>query len=68
MFALSSLGGGKRRVESEKGAMEEKSLRNTALDNLPWRASVSCHQVQCNIPTFEALRRYCENMCSLPVS
>ena len=23
--------------------------------NLPWRASVSSHQVQCNIPTFEAL-------------
>ena len=23
--------------------------------NLPWRASVSTHQVQCNIPTFEAL-------------
>ena len=28
-----------------------------ALYNLPWRASVSCHQVQCNIPTFEALLR-----------
>ena len=26
-----------------------------ALYNLPWRASVSSHQVQCNIPTFEAL-------------
>jgi len=26
-----------------------------ALYNLPWRASVSNHQVQCNIPTFEAL-------------
>ena len=25
--------------------------------NLPWRASVSSHQVQCNIPTFEALLR-----------
>ena len=23
----------------------------------PWRASVSSHQVQCNIPTFEALLR-----------
>ena len=28
-----------------------------ALYNLPWRASVSSHQVQCNIPTFEALLR-----------
>jgi len=28
-----------------------------ALYNLPWRASVSNHQVQCNIPTFEALLR-----------
>jgi len=26
-----------------------------ALYNLPWRTSVSSHQVQCNIPTFEAL-------------
>jgi len=26
-----------------------------ALYNLSWRASVSSHQVQCNIPTFEAL-------------
>ena len=26
-----------------------------ALYNLPWRASVSSHQVQCNIPNFEAL-------------
>ena len=26
-----------------------------ALYNLPWRASASSHQVQCNIPTFEAL-------------
>jgi len=26
-----------------------------ALYNLPWRASVSSHQVQYNIPTFEAL-------------
>ena len=25
--------------------------------NLPWRASVSYHQVQCNIPSFEALLR-----------
>ena len=25
--------------------------------NLPWRASFSIHQVQCNIPTFEALLR-----------
>ena len=36
-----------------------------ALYNLPWRASVSRHQVQCNIPTFEALLR---KTCSLPVS
>jgi len=28
-----------------------------ALYNLPWRASVSSHQVQCNITTFEALLR-----------
>ena len=28
-----------------------------ALYNLPWRASVSSHQVQCNIPTCEALLR-----------
>jgi len=28
-----------------------------ALYNLPWRASVSTHQVWCNIPTFEALLR-----------
>jgi len=28
-----------------------------ALCNLPWRASVSSHQVQCNIPTFETLLR-----------
>ena len=28
-----------------------------ALYNLPWRASVSSQQVQCNIPTFEALLR-----------
>ena len=27
------------------------------LYNLPWRASVSSHLVQCNIPTFEALLR-----------
>jgi len=26
-----------------------------ALYNLPWRTSVGSHQVQCNIPTFEAL-------------
>jgi len=26
-----------------------------ALYNLPWRASVRSHQVQCNIPTFEVL-------------
>ena len=25
-----------------------------SLYNLPWRASVNSHQVQCNIPTFEA--------------
>jgi len=30
-----------------------------ALYNLPWRACVSSHQVQCNSPTFEAwLRKY----------
>jgi len=35
-----------------------------ALCSLPWRASVSSHQVQCNIPTFEALlRKICT--CSL---
>jgi len=28
-----------------------------ALCNLPWRASVGSHQVQCNIPTFKALLR-----------
>ena len=28
-----------------------------ALYNLTWRASVSSHQVQCNIPTFDALLR-----------
>jgi len=28
-----------------------------ALYNLPWRACVSNHQVQCNIPTFEVLVR-----------
>ena len=28
-----------------------------ALYNLPWRASVSGHQVQCSIPTLEALLR-----------
>ena len=28
-----------------------------ALYNLPWRASISSHQVQCNIPIFEALLR-----------
>jgi len=28
-----------------------------ALYNLPWRGSVSSHQVQCNIPAFEALLR-----------
>jgi len=28
-----------------------------ALYNLPWRTSVGSHQVQCNIPTFEALLR-----------
>jgi len=28
-----------------------------ALYNLPWRASVNSHQVQNNIPTFEALLR-----------
>jgi len=30
-----------------------------ALNNHPWRASVSSHQVQCNIPV---LRPYCEKM------
>jgi len=29
--------------------------------NLLWRASVSIHQVQCNIPTFEALLK---KMCT----
>jgi len=29
--------------------------RGRALYNLPWRASASSHQVQCNIPIFEAL-------------
>jgi len=28
-----------------------------ALYNLSWKAIVSSHQVQCNIPTFEALLR-----------
>jgi len=28
-----------------------------ALYNLPWRASASSHQIQCNIRTFEALLR-----------
>jgi len=28
-----------------------------ALYNLPWRTSVSSHQVQCDIPAFEALLR-----------
>jgi len=32
-----------------------------ALYNLPWRASVSSHQVQCNIPT---LRPYREKICT----
>jgi len=32
-----------------------------ALHNLPWRASFSSHQVQCNIPI---LRPYCEKMCT----
>jgi len=27
------------------------------LHNLPWRANVSSHQVQCNIPTYDALIR-----------
>jgi len=30
-----------------------------ALYNLPWRASVSSYQVQCNIPTFETLLKKC---------
>ena len=34
-----------------------------ALYNLPWRASVSSHQVQCNIPTFEALLRKYAYLC-----
>jgi len=34
-----------------------------ALYDLPWRASVSSHQVQCNIPTFQAFLRK-----NLPVS
>ena len=33
------------------------NFRCRALCNLPWTASVSSHQVQCNIPTFEALLR-----------
>ena len=33
------------------------NLEGRALYNLPWRASVSSHQVQCNIPTFEVLLR-----------
>jgi len=33
------------------------NFRCRALYNLPWRASASSHQVQCNIPTFEALQR-----------
>ena len=32
-----------------------------ALYNLPWRASVSSHQVQCNI---RILRPYCEKICA----
>jgi len=37
-----------------------------ALYNLPWRASVSSHQVQCNIPTFEALlRKYHQVQCNI---
>jgi len=28
-----------------------------ALYDLPWRESISTHQVQCNIPTFDALTR-----------
>jgi len=31
------------------------NFRCRALYNLPWRASVSNHQVQCNIPAFEVL-------------
>jgi len=30
-------------------------FRCRALYNLPWRVSISSHQVQCDIPTFEAL-------------
>jgi len=30
-----------------------------ALYNLPWRASVSSYQVQCNIPTLETLLKKC---------
>ena len=36
-----------------------------ALYNLPWRASVSNHQVQCNIPTFETLCYENTRTCSL---
>jgi len=36
----------------------KKRLRSTALYNLPWRASVSSHQVQCNVLTFEALLKH----------
>jgi len=28
-----------------------------ALYKLPWRASITSHQVQCNIPTIDALQR-----------
>jgi len=36
-----------------------------ALYNLPCRASVSIHQVKCNIPT---LRPYCDKINRLPFS
>ena len=36
-----------------------------ALYNLPWWASVSSHQVQCNIPTYEALLQIYIYICFL---
>jgi len=38
-------------------------ITERALYNLPWRASVSSHQVQCNIPTFKALLRKYTCLC-----
>jgi len=36
-----------------------------ALYNLPWRTSVSCHQVQCNIPTY-AYVLWCSQIVCIP--